>query len=76
MDFILVPGALTASETRYALAIRNTISADFGNFFLPLEAPAEICLIDPSELNWSVVLQEQAFTTGDGLWVSSFRVDE
>jgi hypothetical protein len=76
MDFILVPDALTASETRYALAERNTMGAKVGSFRVLLEALAELWLIEPSELDWDVAMQEQALAMGDAFWAQSIRVDE
>lgn len=76
MDFILVPDALTASETRYALALRNTMGTKAGSFSVLLESLAELWLIEPSELDWDVALQEQALAMGDAFWARSIRVDE
>lgn len=76
MDFILVPDALTASETRYALAQRNTMGTKVGSFSVLLETLAELWLIEPSELDWGAALQEQALAMGDAFWARSIRVDE
>lgn len=76
MDFLLVPDALTASETRYALAQRNTMGTKVGSFSVLLETLAELWLIEPSELDWDVALQEQALAMGDAFWKNSIHVDE
>ncbi len=76
MDFILVPDALAASEARYALAQRNTMGTKVGSFSVLLETLAELWLIEPSELDWDVALQEQALALGDAFWKDSIRVDE
>ncbi len=76
MDFILVSDALTASETRYALAERCTMGAKVGSFPVLLETLAELWLIEPSELDWDAALQEQALAMGDAFWAQSIRVDE
>ena len=76
MDFILVPDALAASETRYALAQRNTMGTRVGSFPVLLEALAELWLIEPSELDWDSALQEQALAMGDAFWARSIHKDE
>ena len=76
MDFILVPDALTASETRYSLAQRNTMGTKVGSFSVLLGTLAELWLIEPSELDWDVALQEQALAMDDAFWAQSIRVDE
>ncbi|PPK50055.1 PD-(D/E)XK nuclease family protein [Marinobacter persicus] len=76
MDFLLVPDALTASEIRYALATRNTMGAKVGSFSVLLETLAELWLIEPSERDWSVALQEEALAMVDAFWAKSIRVDE
>ena len=76
MDFLLVPDALTASETRYALAQRNTMGTKVGSFSVLLETLAELWLIEPSELDWNVALQEQALAMENAFWAKSIRVDE
>lgn len=76
MDFILVSDALTASETRFALATRNTMGAKVGSFSVLLETLAEMWLIEPNELDWNVILQEQALAMDDAFWAKSIRVDE
>ena len=76
MDFVLVPDALTASETRYALAQRNTMGTKVGSFSVLLETLAELWLIEPSELDWNVALQEQALAMENAFWAKSIRVDE
>jgi len=76
MDFILVPDALAASETRHALAQCNTMGAKVGSFSVLLETLAALWLIEPSELDWDIALQEQALTMGDAFWKDSIRIDE
>lgn len=76
MDFILVSDALTASEARYALAQRNTMGAKVGSFSVLLEALAELWLIEPSELDWDVALQEKALAMQSAFWAQSIQVDE
>ncbi|PCM45952.1 PD-(D/E)XK nuclease family protein [Marinobacter sp. ANT_B65] len=76
MDFILVTDALTASEVRYALAQHNTMGARVGSFSVLLEALAELWLIEPSELDWDVALQEQALAMQSAFWAQSIQVDE
>ncbi|SOB74730.1 PD-(D/E)XK nuclease superfamily protein [Marinobacter sp. LV10R510-11A] len=76
MDFILVSDALTASEARYALAQRNTMGAKVGSFSVLLEALAELWLIEPSELDWDVALQEYALSMQGAFWARSIQVDE
>ena len=76
MDFILVPDALAASETRHALAQRNTMGAKVGSFSVLLETLAALWLIEPSELDWDIALQEQALAMGDAFWKDSICIDE
>lgn len=76
MDFILVPDALAASETRHALAQRNTMGVKAGSFSVLLETLGALWLIEPSELHWDVALQEQALAMTDAFWKDSIRVDE
>lgn len=76
MDFILVPDALTASETRYSLATRNTMGTKVGSFSVLLETLAELWLIEPSELDWNAGLQEQALAMENAFWAKSIQVDE
>ena len=76
MDFILVADALTASEARYALAQRNSMGAKVGSFSVLLETLAELWLIEPSDLDWGVALQEQALAMSDAFWKDSVRIDE
>jgi len=76
MDFILVADALTASEARYALAQRNTMGARVGSFSVLLETLAELWLIESSDLDWGIALQEQALAMADVFWKDSVRVDE
>lgn len=76
MDFLLVPDAFTASETRYALATRNTMGAKVGSFSVLLETLADMWLIEPSELDWDVALQEHALRMPKAFWAKSIRVDE
>ena len=76
MDFILVPDAFAASETRHALAQRNTMGAKVGSFSVLLETLAALWLIDPSDLDWDIALQEQALAMMDAFWKERIRVDE
>lgn len=76
MDFILVPDAFTASETRYALATRTTMGTKVGSFSVLLETLAELWLIEPSELDWNVAVQEQALAMTGAFWATSIQVDE
>ena len=76
MDFLLVPDALTASEARYALATRNTMGTKVGSFSVLLETLAEMWLIEPSELDWDVAIQEHALAMPKAFWAKSIRVDE
>ena len=76
MDFLLVPDAFTASETRYALATRNTMGTKVGSFSVLLETLADMWLIEPSELDWDVAIQEHALAMPKAFWAKSIRVDE
>ena len=76
MDFILVPDALAASETRHALAQRNTMGVKVGSFSVLLETLAALWLIEPSDLDWDIALQEQALVMEDAFWKESIQVDE
>ena len=81
MDFILVPDALTASETRYALATRNTVGTRVGNFSVLLETLAELWVLpqppnDAISDPWTEALHQHALDMSDAFWAMSLQADE
>ena len=81
MDFLLVPDALTASETRYALAQRNTMGTKVGSFSVLLETLAELWVLPKATDDefgdpWAEALHRQALDMGDAFWTKSLQADE
>ena len=71
MDFLLVPDASIANETRRAIARRNTIDFTVCTLSVLLE---ELAISKPCEVKWCVSLQEQAQESA--FWLIGGRVDE
>lgn len=74
MDFLPVPDELTASETLYARAHRNTMDTEVRTFSALLETLAELWLIELSGLDWNASLKEHSLKSA--LWPKSVRLYE